>query len=299
MTVRAWSDPRTLSVQIVDQGGGFDAEAALAAGVTSGVSGMRERAGLLGGHLTVESAVGKGTRVSAELPVNDARARRHRRGERMAVRIMLADDHPVVRLGIRNLLEAEPGFEIVGEVADALQVIPQVEALQPDVLVLDLIMPGLNGLEITRQLARRAPQTHIIVLSMHANEAYVIEALRNGASGYVLKGSDAGQLVQAIREVLAGRRYLSPPLSEHAIEMYIEKAAGGPLDPYETLSAREREVLHFAAEGHTSPEIAARLYISTRTVESHRASLMRKLGLRSQTDLVRYALRRGILTLEE
>jgi two-component system, NarL family, response regulator NreC len=217
----------------------------------------------------------------------------------MAVRILLADDHPVVRLGIRNLLEAEPGFEIAGEVADALQVIPQVEALQPDVLVLDLIMPGLNGLEITRRLTRSAPQTHIIVLSMHANEAYVIEALRNGASGYVLKGSDASELVHAIREVLDGKRYLSPPLSEHTIEMYVEKAAGAPLDPYETLSAREREVLHLAAEGHSSPESAARLHISARTVESHRASLMRKLGLRSQTDLVRYALRRGILPLEE
>lgn len=217
----------------------------------------------------------------------------------MPVRILLADDHPVVRLGIRNLLEAEPGFQVVGEVADALQVIPQVEALQPDVLVLDLIMPQLNGLEITRRMARSAPQTRIVVLSMHANEAYVIEALRNGASGYVLKGSEAGELIRAIHEVLAGGRYLSPPLSQHAIEMYVEKAAGTPLDPYETLSTREREVLHLAAEGHTSPEIGTRLFISTRTVETHRANLMRKLGLRTQTDLVRYALRRGIVPLEE
>lgn len=217
----------------------------------------------------------------------------------MSVTIVLADDHPVVRLGIRNLLEAEPGFQVVGEVMDALQVIPQVEALQPDVLVLDLIMPGLNGLEITRQLARSVPQTRIVVLSMHANEAYVIEALRNGASAYVLKGSEAGELIRAIHEVLAGGRYLSPPLSEHSIEMYVEKAAGAPLDPYETLSTREREVLHLAAEGRTSPEIGTRLFISTRTVETHRANLMRKLGLRTQTDLVRYALRRGIVPLEE
>jgi two-component system response regulator NreC len=217
----------------------------------------------------------------------------------MAVRILLADDHSVVRVGIRNLLEAEPGFTVVGEIADALQVIPQVEALHPDVLVLDLIMPGLNGLEITRRLAQSAPQTRIIVMSMHANEAYVIEALRNGAAGYVLKGSEAGELVQGIHAVLAGHRYLSPPLSEQAIEMYIEKAAGAPLDPYDTLSTREREVLHLAAEGHTSPEIATRLYISARTVETHRGNLMRKLGLRTQTDLVRYALRRGILPLEE
>jgi len=217
----------------------------------------------------------------------------------MAVKIVLADDHPVVRLGIRNLLESEAEFEVVGEVADALQVVSRVEALQPDVLVLDLIMPGLNGLEITRRLAQSAPHTRIIVLSMHANEAYVIEALRNGASGYVLKGSDASELVHAIHEVLAGRRYLSPPLSEQTIEVYAEKATGAPLDPYETLSAREREVLHLGAEGRTGPEIAQRLYISARTVETHRANLMRKLGLRSQTDLVRYALRRGILRLEE
>ena len=217
----------------------------------------------------------------------------------MSVRIVLADDHPVVRVGIRNLLEGESEFTVVGEVADALEVIPQVEALKPDVLVLDLIMPGLNGLEITRRLTRSVPQTRIILLSMHANEAYVIEALRNGASGYVLKGSEARELVRSIRAVLDGRRYLSPPLSEDAIAMYVEKAAGAPFDPYDTLSSREREVLHLAAEGHTSPEIATRLYISARTVETHRGNLMRKLGLRTQTDLVRYALRRGILPLEE
>ncbi len=217
----------------------------------------------------------------------------------MPVRILLADDHPVVRLGIRNLLESHPEVAIVGEVADALQVVPQVEALRPDVLVLDLMMPGLNGLEITRRVTHSHPGTRVVVLSMHANEAYVIEALRNGAHGYVLKGSDAGELLQAIREVVAGGRYLSPPLSERAIEMYIEKAAGAPLDAYETLSRREREVLHLAAEGHTSPEIAARLFISARTVETHRSKLMHKLGLRTQTDLVRYALRRGILLLEE
>jgi DNA-binding NarL/FixJ family response regulator len=212
---------------------------------------------------------------------------------------MLADDHPVVRVGIRNLLEGEPEFTVVGEVADALEVIRQVEALTPDVLVLDLMMPGLNGLEITRRLSRSAPHTRIIVLSMHANEAYVIEALRSGASGYVLKGSEAGELVRSIRHVLRGERYLSPPLSEDTIAMYADKMSGAALDPYDTLSSREREVLHLAAEGRTSPEIAARLYISARTVETHRGNLMRKLGLRTQTDLVRYALRRRILPLEE
>lgn len=217
----------------------------------------------------------------------------------MPIRVLFADDHPVVRLGIRQVLAAHPEFEIVGEVADGLQVIPQVAALKPDVLVLDLVMPGLSGLEITRRLGRVAPQTRIVVLSMHANEAYVMEALRNGASAYVLKGSEAGELVQAIHAVIAGERYLSPPLSDRSIEAYIEKAAGAPLDRYETLSAREREVLHLVAEGSTNTEIAARLFISARTVESHRASVMHKLGLRTQSELVRYALRRGIVPLDE
>ncbi|HVO26050.1 MAG TPA: response regulator transcription factor [Candidatus Margulisiibacteriota bacterium] len=217
----------------------------------------------------------------------------------MPVRIMLADDHPVVRVGIRNVLEGEPEFAVVGEVADALDVIPQVEALAPDVLVLDLMMPGLNGLEITRRLSHSAPHTRIIVLSMHANEAYVSEALRNGATGYVLKGSEAGELVRSIRAVLDGQRYLSPPLSEQAIAMYVEKATGAPLDPYDTLTSREREVLHLAAEGHAGSEIAARLHISVRTVETHRGNLVRKLGLRTQADLVRYALRRGILSSDD
>ena len=217
----------------------------------------------------------------------------------MTVRLLLADDHPVVRLGIRQVLEAHPDFEVVGEVADALEVIPRVKALQPDVLVLDLVMPGMSGLEIIRRLAHEAPQTRVVVLSMHASEAYVVEALQHGASAYVLKGSEAQELTRAIREVSAGKRYLSPPLSAGGIEAYLEKAAGATLDRYETLSTREREILHLVAEGHTSREIAERLFINVRTVESHRASLMHKLNLRTQTELVRYALRRGILPLDE
>lgn len=216
----------------------------------------------------------------------------------MTTSILLADDHPVVRHGLRALLEAERDFRIVGEADDGLETVRMVESLQPDVLVLDLMMPSLNGLEVTRQVCQRVPQTQVIILSMHADEAYVLEALRNGAVGYVLKDASAGELVRAVREVIAGRRYLSPPLSERAIEAYVQKASEGALDPYETLTTREREVLHLVAEGYTSAEIAARLSISPRTVEVHRANVMRKLGLRSQTDLIRYALRRGILPLE-
>jgi DNA-binding NarL/FixJ family response regulator len=212
--------------------------------------------------------------------------------------IVLADDHHVVRQGLRSLLEAESDFSVVGEAGDGLEATQLVERLQPDVLVLDLMMPSLNGLEVTRQVSQRSPQTHVVILSMHPNEAYVLEALRAGAAAYVLKESTSAELVRAVREAVAGGRYLSPPLSERAIEVYMQKAESAALDPYETLTAREREVLHLVAEGHTNAEIADRLFISRRTVETHRANLMRKLGLRTQTDLISYALRRGILPME-
>lgn len=213
--------------------------------------------------------------------------------------VVLADDHAIVRQGLRALLEATGEFAVIGEVADGLQVAGTVERLRPNVLVLDVIMPGLNGLEITRQVRKRCPETRVVILSMHANEAYVLQSLRNGAAGYVLKDASTLEVVQAVREVAAGRRYLSQPLSERAIEAYAEKAQAVPLDLYETLTTREREVLQLAAEGYSSTEMAARLGISPRTADTHRANLMRKLSLQSQTDLVRYALRRGILPLEK
>jgi DNA-binding NarL/FixJ family response regulator len=161
------------------------------------------------------------------------------------------------------------------------------------------MMPGLSGLEVTRQVHERFPQTRIVVLSMHASEPYVMEALRNGASGYVLKESSAADLIQAVREVMAGRHYLSQPLSDRAIQAYAERGqSAASLDPYETLTAREREVLHLAAEGYSSTEMAAKLGISPRTVETHRAHLMRKLNLQNQSELIRYALRRGLLPPE-
>ncbi len=209
--------------------------------------------------------------------------------------VVLADDHAVVRRGLRAVLEATEDFAILEEVADGLQVPDAVERLRPNVLVLDLMMPGLNGLEITRRVCHRCPQTRVIILSMHADESYVLEALKNGAVGYVLKEASATDLAQAVREVAAGRRYLSQSLSERALAAYAEKAQAAPPDPYESLTTREREVLQLSAEGHSGPEVATRLGISFRTVETHRANFMRKLGLQGQTDLIRYALRRGIL----
>jgi len=216
------------------------------------------------------------------------------------IRIVLAEDHHVVRQALRTMLETHPDFNLVGETGDGLEVTPLVECLQPDVLLLDLMLPGLGGLEITRQVSQRAPQTHVVILSMHANEAYVVEALGAGAIGYVLKKSTSAELVRAIREAAVGQRYLSPPLSERLIDAYVQKTrSANTVDPYDTLTEREREVLHLVAEGHTNAEIAARLSISIRTVEMHRGHMMRKVGLRNQTDLVRYALRRGILPIEE
>lgn len=216
-----------------------------------------------------------------------------------ATTILLADDHRVVREGFRALLENEPDFQIVGEAGDGLEAVRLAERLEPSVVVMDLTMPGLNGLEVVRQISQRSRRCRIVVLSMHSNEGYVLEALRNGASAYVLKDSSSADLVRAVREALEGRRYLSPPLSQPAIDAYIERAQKGEtFDRYETLTSREREVLQLGAEGNTNAEIAARLFVSSRTVETHRANAMRKLGLRSQTDLIRYALQRGILPLE-
>jgi DNA-binding NarL/FixJ family response regulator len=216
------------------------------------------------------------------------------------VNILLADDHHVVREGFRALLTTESDFRIVGETGDGIEAVRLAEQRKPHVVVVDLMMPSLNGMEVTRQITRRVPHTRVVLLSMHANEAYVLEALRNGASAYVLKDASSVELIRAVREAMAGRRYLSPPLSQMAIDAYVRKAEKTEtLDLYETLTNREREVLQQGAEGRTTAEIAARLCISPRTVETHRANVMHKLGLRSQTDLIRYALQRGILPLED
>ncbi len=215
------------------------------------------------------------------------------------ITIVLADDHHVVRQGLRALLETEADLRVVGEAGDGIATAQLVENLKPNILVLDLMMTGMNGLEVTRQVSKRSPKTTVVILSMHSNEGYVLEALRAGAKAYILKESSADELVRAIREVTAGRRYLGPPLSERVIDTYLRKAESSMLDPYDTLTTREREVLHLAAQGNTNAEIAAKLFISRRTAEIHRTNMMRKLELRTQTQLVRYAIQRGILPPKE
>lgn len=211
------------------------------------------------------------------------------------ITIALAEDHHVVRQGFKALLEAQVDFRLVGDAADGLTAVELVEKLQPNVLVLDLMIPRLHGLEVIRRLHKSAPATRMIVLSMHPDEPYVMESLHNGASGYVLKDCTAAELVQAVRTVAAGRRYLSPVLEARALKGNLERPAPSDLDVYDTLTNRERQILQQASEGKTSPEIGRALFISPRTVETHRANLMRKLSLRSQTDLVRFAIRKGII----
>lgn len=210
-------------------------------------------------------------------------------------RIVLADDHPIVREGLRSLLEREPGFSVVGEASDGLEVAELVAATEADVLVLDLTMPGLGGLDVAREVTRRSPKTRIIVLTMHAGEAFALRALTNGAAAYLLKESTVTELIRAVHEVRAGRRYLGSRLSEKAIEAFVTRADEGAADIYETLTTREREVLHLAAEGLSNPAIGERLDISTRTAQAHRAHIMQKLGLANRSELIAYAFRRGLV----
>jgi two-component system, NarL family, response regulator NreC len=211
------------------------------------------------------------------------------------IKIVLADDHQVVRKGLKALLSADPEFNIIGEAGDGLETVKLVEEVQPDILVLDLMMAGINGLEVTRQLNKKNPRIGIVILSMHSNEAYVLEALRSGAKAYILKESPPEELIRAIREVYAGRRYLSAPLSERAIEAYTQRIEVTPIDPFDQLTTREREILQLSAQGSTNSDIASRLFISPRTVETHRTNLMRKLSLHNHAQLIQFAIQHGII----
>jgi DNA-binding NarL/FixJ family response regulator len=212
----------------------------------------------------------------------------------VTIRILIADDHGVVAEGLKSLAEAEPGMEVVAIVGDGREAVKQARESRPDVVVMDMSMPELNGADATRAILQQQPGCRVIVLSMYAEREYVRRALQAGAMGYVVKRSAAKELVDAIRAVHAGQRYLSPRVAD----VVIEAGADDSDDPLTRLSMREREVLQLLAEGNTGAEIAQRLSLSQKTVETYRARLVEKLGIRDLPGLVRFAIQRGIVTLD-
>ncbi len=213
--------------------------------------------------------------------------------------VVLADDHPIVRRGIRELLEASGECVVVAEAGDGVEALDVVEQLRPMVLVVDLSLPQMPGLQVIREVHSRCPGVRVVAHTMHADAEHLQAALRNGAAAYVLKNAPPNELVEAIRAVVAGRPFLSAPLAALAVEDFVAGFAPEEDDLHHTLTDREREVLYLAAEGHTNAEIGDKLGISARTVETHRSNLMRKLHLRDLTDLVRYAIRRGLVAPED
>ena len=208
--------------------------------------------------------------------------------------IVLADDHALMRAGLRRILE-ESGHTILGEAGDGLQVVDIVKQHRPQILMLDLGLPSLHGLDVLRQMRRRAPKVRVLVVSAFNRDEFVVSALRAGAAGYLLKSAAPDQLLQAVEVVATGGYYVSPQLAASA-EQSVD---GTRKDAYEKLTSRQREVFHLMAEGLSYPQIASRLFISARTAEDHRYNISRKLGLETQTDVVLFALRRGILVVDD
>lgn len=211
---------------------------------------------------------------------------------------VIADDHAIVRAGVRLLLEREAGFEVMAEAGGGDEAVRLTLARAPDILVLDLSMPGTTGFDVARQLSAAGSASHVLVLSMHATEAYVSEAFRSGIAGYVLKDATAGELVRAARAIARGQRYLSAPLSFERLRAYEARTAGSG-DPYDRLTSRERQILQLVAGRHSNADIARLLAVSVRTVETHRSQLMAKLGVRGPQELLLYALRRGITRVDD
>jgi DNA-binding NarL/FixJ family response regulator len=214
------------------------------------------------------------------------------------IRVVLVDDHIIVRQGVRSLLEEQPDLQVIGDGEDAVQALHLVRWLRPDVLVADLMLPGLEGLELIQQVRQISPDTNVVVLSMHADVAYVAESLSRGALGYVAKQADIRELVAAVRAAAAGQPHLSPGIDYTSVSKYLQLSAAKPIDPLDTLSLRERQVLELVAQGRTNAEIAAQFNLSRRTIETHRAHMMKKLGLESPAEVFRFALRRGLLSVD-
>jgi two-component system response regulator NreC len=213
------------------------------------------------------------------------------------LRILLGDDHTVVRQGFRKILEAQEGWEVVGEASDGREAAKLALALEPDVAVLDIGMPLLSGIEATRQILRRLPNVGVLILSMHSEEAFITQALQAGARGYLLKDSADTDLIRGVTAVAAGKSFFSPAAAKVMLDDYLRHLAKkGIVDRYEALSEREREVFQLVAEGHSNKDVADLLSISVATVETHRAHILQKLDVHSTAELVLYAVRRGVIT---
>lgn len=212
------------------------------------------------------------------------------------IRILLADDHALVREGIKRILTAEPDLDVVGEAEDGVQAVELAKKVKPDVAVLDISMPRLNGIEATKQIREALPSTHILALTMHEDDTYVFQLLKAGAAGYVLKRAAATDLVQAIRAAHRGEAFLYPSVAKAVVADYLKRLETGEgRDTYDGLTEREKEILTLIAEGATNQEIAQRLFISVKTVQTHRAHIMEKLNLHDRAQLVRYAIRKGLI----
>lgn len=213
--------------------------------------------------------------------------------------IVIAEDHTILREGLRSLLSSNPDFEIVGEAEDGREAIRCVERLKPHLIITDLSMPRMNGMEAIKEIKKRSPNTKILVLTVHKAEEYILSAFRAGADGYLLKDSTHAELVMAVQKVLGGRQYISPEISERVIEGYLEgKKILKSQTPLETLTQREKEILKLIAEGYKSKEIADELCISVKTVEKHRANLMEKLDLHNVSALTAFAIEKGLVSRE-
>jgi DNA-binding NarL/FixJ family response regulator len=212
------------------------------------------------------------------------------------VRILLADDHTVVRKGLRLLLESHPGFQVVADAADGRGAVALAEQHTPDVVVMDVAMPVLNGIEAARQITAKLPHAAVVFLSMHSDESYVLKALKAGARGYLLKDSAEADLINAVRAVTEGKSFFSPAISKMMMEDYMRELRERQIeDTYELLTTREREVLQLLAEGKSNKEVAAVLNLSLYTVETHRGNILQKLNLHSGAELILYAIRKGVI----
>lgn len=215
-----------------------------------------------------------------------------------AIRVLLADDHGLVRAGFRALLSKLPGIEVVAEAADGREALAQVKAHSPDLVLLDISMAGLNGLEAAVRITKEFPSVRVLMLSAHANESYVKQALCAGAAGYLVKDASTAELEIAVHAVARGETYLSPVISKHVVEDYLRRA-GGEAGPLELLTSRQREILQLIAEGHSTKEMARILHVSPKTIETHRAQLMERLHIHDIAGLVRYAIRAGVLNADQ